>query len=156
MVGILLIGIPEATTAGTNAAGVLLVVVAVCSYGVAVNVAGPLQQRHGSLPVTARALAFATVMVAPFGIWGIPDSTFDWGSLAACAVLGAGGTGLAFAMAATLTGRVGAVRTSIVTYLMPIVSIVLGVVFRDETVSGLAIGGTGVVLAGAYLSSRTD
>ena len=35
--GILIIGVPEATTAGTNAVGVVLVVVAVTSYGFSVN-----------------------------------------------------------------------------------------------------------------------
>lgn len=156
MVGIVLIGISEATTAGTNALGVVLVVLAVASYGVAVNIAGPLQQRHGSLPVTARALAFATVLTIPYGLWGVPASSFAWDSLAACFVVGAGGTGVAFAFAATLTGRVGAVRTSIITYVIPAISIALGVIFRDETVTVLAIIGTVIVLFGAWLSSRVE
>ena len=54
------------------------------------------------------------------------------------------------------TGRVGAVRMSIVTYVIPLVSIVLGVVFRDETVSAWAFAGTIIVLTGAFLSSRVD
>lgn len=155
IIGILLIGIPEATTAGTNAVGVALVVLAVASYGIAVNIAGPLQQRHGALPVTARALSFATILTVPYGAYGLADSSFAWDSLLACGAVGALGTGVAFAFAATLTGRVGAVRTSIVTYVIPVVSIVLGVVFRNETVSVLAMIGTGIVLCGAWLSSRT-
>ena len=55
-----------------------------------------------------------------------------------------------------LTDRIGAVRMSVVTYVIPVVSIVLGVVFRDETVSAWAIAGTVVVLTGAFLSSRVD
>lgn len=156
LVGILLIGIPEAATAGTNAVGVVLVVVAVGSYGVAVNIAGPLQRQYGSLPVTARALAFATVFTAPGGLIGLSGSSFSWSSLAACAAVGIGGTGVAYSLAATLTGRVGAVRMSIITYVIPIVAVVLGVAFRDETVSLWAIAGTAVVLVGAYLSSRVD
>ena len=156
LVGILLISVPEASTAGTNALGVGLVVLAVASYGVAVNLAGPLQQRHGSLPVLVRALAFATVLTLPYGIVGLPDSTFAWDSLIACMLVGAGGTGIAFVFAANLSGRVGAVRASLVTYVIPIISIVLGVLFRDETVTVAAIIGTGVVLLGASLSSRVD
>lgn len=154
--GILLIGIPEASTAGTNALGVGLVVLAVASYGIAVNIAGPLQQRHGSLPVLVRALAVATVLTLPYGLIGIPDSTFAWDSLVACFLVGAGGTGVAFVFVANLTGRVGAVRSSLVTYVIPVISIVLGVVFRDETVTIAAIIGTAVVLLGAYLSSRVE
>lgn len=156
LVGIVLIGIPEATTTGTNALGVLLVVAAVTSYGVAVNLAGPLQQRHGGLAVSARALAFSVVMVAPYGAWGLGGSSFEWGPLVACFVLGAGGTGVAFVMATTLAGRVGAVRASVITYVMPAISIVLGVVFRDEQIAVLAVIGTVVVLLGAWLASRTE
>lgn len=156
MVGILLIGIPESTGAGTNAIGVILVVVAVSSYGVAVNLAGPLQHRYGSLPVVSRALGFATVMSLPYALIGLPSSHFAWGPLLAIVALGAGGTGIAFAMAATLTGRVGPVRTSVITYVMPGVSISLGVVFNDETVRWTALAGTAIVLAGAWLSSRRD
>ena len=61
-----------------------------------------------------------------------------------------------FVFAANLSGRVGAVRASLVTYVIPISSIVLGVLFRDETVTVAAIIGTGVVLLGASLSSRVD
>ncbi|MEM7142311.1 MAG: DMT family transporter [Actinomycetota bacterium] len=156
MAGILLIGIPEASTDGTNALGVLLVVIAVTSYGVAVNLTGPLQQKYGSVPVIARALTAALVFTLPYGLWGLQDSTFAWDSLIACAVVGAGGTGLAFVMAATLTGRVGPVRTSLITYVVPIISIVLGVIFRDETVTVLAVIGTAVVLFGAWWSSRAE
>lgn len=156
MIGILIIGVPEATTDGTNALGVGLLVLAVASYGVAVNLAGPLQQKYGALPVTAQALAFATVLTIPYGLVGLPDSSFAWDSLVACFVVGAGGTGIAFAMAATLTGRVGPVRTSVVTYVVPVIAVILGVVFRDETVALTAIVGTCVVLLGAWLSSRTN
>lgn len=155
-VGILLIGIPEASGAGTNAIGVLLVVVAVGSYGVAANIAGPLQREHGSLPVAARALMFAVPFCIPYGVAGIPGSSFAWDSLIACVAIGVGGTGIAYAIATTLSGRVGAVRFSIVTYMIPAVSITLGVTFRDEAISNWAIAGTIVVLAGAFLSSRVD
>ena len=74
----------------------------------------------------------------------------------ACIALGAGGTGIAFALAAELNGRVGAVRTSIVTYLIPIVAVFLGVVFRDDTITLWAILGTLVVLSGAFLTTLTE
>jgi len=154
LVGVVLIGLPSATSGGTTALGVILVVVAVASYGIAVNLAGPLQQQYGSVPVVARALAVASVLVAPWGLTGVADSTFDAGAVAACVALGVGGTGLAFVAAATLTGRVGPVRTSLVTYLIPIVAVVLGAVFRDEQITGWAVAGTLVVLAGAFLATR--
>ena len=108
LIGILLIGIPQASSAGTGAIGVLLVVAAVASYGVAANLAGPLQREHGSLPVAARALAFAVPFCIPYGLVGIGGSMFAWDSFAACVALGVGGTGVAYAIATALSGRVGA------------------------------------------------
>ena len=151
--GLVLIGIPEVTTDGTNALGVLLVVLAVLSYAVAVHIAGPLQRKYGAIPVVRWALLFAVLLSAPYGIIGATDSGFGWGPMIACLALGAGGTGIAYALAAELNGRVGAVRTSIVTYLIPIVAIVLGVVFRDDNVTVLAIIGTAIVLGGAYTAN---
>ena len=63
----------------------------------------------------ARSLAVASVMVAPVGALDGVASGFGWGPLVACVVLGVGGTGFAFVFAASLAGRVGPVRTSIVT-----------------------------------------
>jgi len=156
IVGILIIGIPEASTAGTNAAGVILVLAAVTSYAVAASIAGPLQREFGSVPVIFRALGVATVLCLPYGVVAGAASSFAWSALAACGAVGIGGTGIAFAIAATLNGRVGAVRMSLVTYIIPLVSIALGVIFRDETVTVWAVVGTVVVLGGAFLSSRVD
>mgnify|MGYP006206919329 FL=1 len=153
LLGIFLIGIPEMASDGTNALGVVLVVAAVFSYGVAVNVAGPLQQKYGALPVLRRALLVAAFLTAPYAASGISDSGFGWGPLIACLGLGVGGTGFAYVMASQLTGRVGAVRTSIVTYLIPIVATVLGVLFRNDSVTAWALIGTVVVLGGAYTAN---
>ncbi len=154
--GLILIGLPEVTTDGTNALGVLLVILAVLSYSVAVHIAGPLQREYGAIPVVRNALLVAVVLSTPYGAVGIADSGFAWGPMIACIALGAGGTGIAFALAAELNGRVGAVRTSIVTYLIPIVAVFLGVVFRDDTITLWAILGTLVVLSGAFLTTLTE
>lgn len=154
LVGLFLIGIPEASAAGTTALGVLAVVAAVASYGIALNLAGPLQRTYGALPVLRRALVVATVLTVPYGAIDAGRSGFAWGPLAACIALGVGGTAIAFVTMTTLTGRVGSVRASITTYLIPIVSIVLGVVFRDESLSAWAIVGTGVVLTGAFVAAN--
>ena len=153
--GLILIGLPEVTTDGTNALGVLLVILAVLSYSVAVH-AGPPQREYGAIPVVRNALLVAVVLSTPYGAVGIADSGFAWGPMIACIALGAGGTGIAFALAAELNGRVGAVRTSIVTYLIPIVAVFLGVVFRDDTITLWAILGTLVVLSGAFLTTLTE
>jgi drug/metabolite transporter (DMT)-like permease len=156
LAGLFLIGIPEVTTDGTNAIGVLLVVLAVLSYSVAVHIAGPLQRKYGAIPVVRNALLFAVILSIPYGIVGVTDSGFAWGPMIACIALGAGGTGIAYALAAELNGRVGAVRTSIVTYLIPIIAVFLGVLFRDDSITIWAVIGTAVVLLGAFLTTLTQ
>ena len=156
LAGLVLIGLPEVTTDGTNAIGVLLVILAVLSYGVAVHIAGPLQRQYGAIPVVRSALLVAVILALPYGVVGVTNSGFEWGPMIACIALGAGGTGIAFVLAAELNGRVGAVRTSIVTYLIPIVAVFLGVVFRNDSITLWAILGTVIVLAGAYLTTLTQ
>jgi drug/metabolite transporter (DMT)-like permease len=50
----------------------------------------------------------------------------------------------------------GADATAFAIYLLPIVAIVLGVVFLDESVEPVSIAGTALVLFGAYLTSRSE
>ena len=47
-------------------------------------------------------------------------------------------------------------RSSFITYLIPVVSLVLGVVFQDDHVEALALAGVALVVAGAVLASRRE
>ena len=71
-------------------------------------------------------------------------------------MLGVVGTGLAYLLMGTLVGRVGPTRASFITYLIPGVSLVLGVVFKDDHVAALAVAGVALVIAGAMLASRQE
>jgi drug/metabolite transporter (DMT)-like permease len=153
---VLAIGWPSVAGAHATAAGAGLVLAATMLYGVAFNVAGPLQQRHGALPVIWRAELVAVGLVAPLAIATLSDSTFVWSSLAAVAALGSLGTALAFVAFATLAGRVGSTRASVTVYFLPAVAIALGAVFRDETIAAVSLVGTALVTAGAYLTSRSE
>jgi drug/metabolite transporter (DMT)-like permease len=154
--GVAAIAAPSLAEGSNEALGVVLVLVAVGCYGVAINIAAPLTQRYGSLPVMNRMLALAVLWTAPLGIAGLTGSSFAWGPLAAIAALGALGTGLAFVLMGRLVSRVGSSRASFATYLIPVVALVLGAVFLDETVQALSIVGIGLVIAGALLASRKE
>lgn len=154
--GVLAVNWPAAQGAGGTAFGAGLVVIATMLYGVAFNLAVPLEERNGALPVIWRAQLVAVVLVAPPGVVGLAGSSFAWSSLAAMVVLGALSTGVAFAAFTTLVGRVGAPRGSVTVYFIPAVAILLGVIVRDETVAAIALVGTALILVGAYLTSRTD
>lgn len=154
--GILAIALPSAGGGTTAAIGVALVVLATIGYAVSLNMVPPLQQKYGSLPLMARVQWMAVPMVVPFGLVGLGDSSFAWSSLLAVAAIGVLGTGLAFVLMGTLAGSVGATRASFLTYLIPVVALVLGVVFRSEVISPIAILGVGLVIAGAILASRRE
>jgi drug/metabolite transporter (DMT)-like permease len=160
--GIVAISLPELPTGATGsgtaatALGAGLVFLAIVLYGLSANLAVPLSQRYGSLPVLLRAQVAALVIVLPAGLLGLPSSSFAWGPVLALLPLGVLGTGLAFVLMATLVGRVGGPRGSIAIYFVPVVAIVLGVVALGERVHPLALLGTGLVLLGAWVTSRRD
>lgn len=156
LAGVAAISWPSVQDAEASAAGAGLVVLATVLYGVAFNLAAPLQRHHGALPVIWRAQLVALALLAPFGLAAVPASTFAWSSLVAVAVLGCLGTAVAFVAFTTLAGRVGSTRASVTVYFVPAVAIALGALFRDEAIAAIALLGTALVSAGAYLTSRAD
>jgi len=153
--GIVLIALPTLREGSSSAFGVMLVVFALMMYGVAINVASPLQQRFGTLPILWRAELVALVILTPMGIAAIKNSDFEWVPFFALLVLGVFGTAVAHMMAATMAGRVGPTRASASTYVMPAVALFLGVVVRNESVSPLALIGSLVAVIGAWVLGRS-
>jgi drug/metabolite transporter (DMT)-like permease len=154
--GVAAIAVPTISEGSSEAIGFLMALVAVLCYGFAINIAAPLTQRYGSLPVMARMLGLASIWTLPLGLVSIPGSDFAWSSFVAVACLGVLGTGIAFVLMGHLVARVGSSRASFATYLIPVVALILGVVFRDETVHVLSVIGIGLVIAGALLASRRE
>lgn len=154
--GVVAVSWPAVQGARATAVGAAMIIIATVFYGIALNLAVPLQRRHGTLPVFLRAQLVAAALVAPLGLAGLGDSSFAWPSLAATVVLGCLGTALAFVAMGLLVGRVGATRGSIAIYFIPVVAIVLGVLLRAEAVAPVSVAGTALVLVGAYLTSRAE
>lgn len=153
-VGVVGISLPSLQGGSETALGAGLVVVAMISYGFAGNLMVPLQQRYGSIAVIWRAQAVGLVLTTPYALTGLGRSSFAWKPFGAVVMLGALGTGVAFVAVGNLMGRVGATRGSVIAYLIPVVALVLGVLIRNEHVEAIAVTGLGLVLVGAYLTSR--
>jgi drug/metabolite transporter (DMT)-like permease len=153
-VGIIMMTVPSLRGAEAAPLGVALVLCATVGYGLNGNLLVPLQQRYGGPAVTLWALAISSVLLAPLAVIGLDASEFTTSSVVAVVILGVVGTGIARSLAATLAGRVGAARMSTTTYLIPIVAIILGVTFRNDTVTPIALAGVAVVLTGAIFASR--
>lgn len=154
LAGVVMISLPTLGEGSSSGWGVAMIMLALICYGFALNLAVPLQQRYGTIPVMWRAQGFALLFTTPLGLYGLTDSSFAWHSLAAMVGLGVFGTAIAYVVMADNAGRFGSTRASASTYLIPVVALALGVLVRDEPVALLAVVGSAVALAGAFLAGR--
>jgi drug/metabolite transporter (DMT)-like permease len=156
VVGTILMGLPSLGEGPSSGIGVALILVALVSYGFALNVARPLQQRHGALPVIWRAQLVGLLLTAPLGVPELLGARWAVGPWLSLLALGALGTGMAYVLLATAAGRLGAARASATTFLIPPVALFLGVLLRSESVAGLSVLGGAVCVAGAWLMRRAQ
>ncbi|MFV2062630.1 MAG: DMT family transporter [Chloroflexota bacterium] len=154
--GIVLVFVPELQASAATTFGAFLALFAISFYGLAANIAVPLQQKYGALPIVYRAQLVALLLVLPFGLLQLSESTFSWESALAMIPLGILGTGFALVLMTTLAGRVGGPRASIAIYFLPLVAIALGIAVLGETVAPIALFGVALVLAGAWIASRRE
>lgn len=91
----------------------------------------------------------AVLFEQPFAV----EWTFD--ALGAVVWLGILGSGVAYLVNFRLLARIGATRTSLVAYLLPVVGIIAGAIVFQETVDARVILGTAFVIGGvALVNSR--
>jgi drug/metabolite transporter (DMT)-like permease len=152
--GVVMLSLPSTTGSGSAAVGVVLVLMAVVGYALTTNVLVPLQQKYGGIAVIFRAQLLGVIVVAPFGVYHLSENRLEVGPLIAVLVLGGVGTGVARSVQATMAGRVGGPRASIIGYLVPIVAMILGVTFRNESLELIELTGFAAVMVSAFLVTR--
>jgi drug/metabolite transporter (DMT)-like permease len=151
MAGTVVMGLPTLREGHSTVAGVGMILAALVSYGIALNLASPLQQRNGGLPVVLRAQMVAMVLVAPIGFKDVLHVKWAPGPLAALLALGVLSTGIAFAIMSVSAGRFGAAKASSTAFLIPAEALALGVVFRGEHVALVSVLGGAICVAGALI-----
>ena len=104
------------------------------------------------LLVTGSTLAGA-VILAPLALAQAPAAFPGWEAWVAVAVLGIGGMALGQFVYYTLLEQHGSTKASLVTYLLPAMALVLGIVFLDEPLTAAAVAGLALVLLGVALGS---
>jgi drug/metabolite transporter (DMT)-like permease len=156
MLGGVLMALPALGEGRSSGIGVGLILAALVSYGFALNLARPLQQRYGVLPVIWRAQAVALLLTAPLGVPDLVHLRWSAGPILALLALGALGTGVAFVLLTHAAGKFGATRASSATFLMPPVALLLGVAVRHDRVAPLAVLGGAICVAGAWLMNRAQ
>jgi drug/metabolite transporter (DMT)-like permease len=156
MLGAVLMALPSIGEGASSAAGIGMILAALVSYGIALNLARPLQRKYGALPVIWRAQMVALVLTAPLGLPNLLDAHWSLTPLLSLLALGALGTAVAFVITAYAAGKIGAARASSTAFLFPPVALVLGIVVRHEHVAPLALLGGAICLSGAWLMNRAQ
>ena len=106
-----------------------------------------------SVMLSACQLLVAAGMLAiVLAVTGVGSPRFTATSVVAVAILGIIGTGFAYVLNYQIITGEGATVASTVTYLLPVVAIVLGVLVLGETVTALIVGGVALVLVGVALT----
>ena len=135
--------------------GSLECLAAAVSYAVSYVYMDRYLARRGisAIVLSACQLAAAAVMLAiALAITGVQTPQLTAEDIAAVAVLGIAGTGFAYVLNYQIITSEGATVASTVTYLLPVVAIVLGVLVLNETITASMIAGLRLVLAGIALT----
>lgn len=141
----------------SNVLGQLAVVGAAACYGLGAVYARILLRGQDPVNLSFLQLALGVVLTVPllFIVTGTPDTDIQPEAWASILALGMLGTGIGYIGWLWMIDTVGSVRASLVTYVIPVVAVVLGWLVLDEsigvnTIAGglLIVGGVSAVMRG--------
>jgi drug/metabolite transporter (DMT)-like permease len=108
---------------------------------------------YGSSTLAASQISIAALLAAVVTPVVAHDGPHLHGSVvAAVLALGMGGTGVAYLLYYRLIADVGATTAAMVTYVIPVVAVVLGVVVRHEPLTANVVIGAAVVIGAVALA----
>ena len=144
----LLIGL-QATTLG-----LLAVTVAAASYGVAIVYSRLNLRGQPPLVAPTAQLTVATIFMLPLSLFlerpfGLVAPS--WSALGSLLALASFGTALAFVVYYYLIERVNATYVSMVTYMIPVIGLILGVLILNESIGWNAYVGCALILIGVMI-----
>jgi drug/metabolite transporter (DMT)-like permease len=94
------------------------------------------------------------VLATPFG--GLAAPIWRPDAISALVLLGVIGTGIAYVINYRIITDDGPVLASTVTYLLPVVAVILGALVLSEPITLQLAAGVGVILTGVALTRRTS
>lgn len=141
------------TSTGSEISGELALVGSTISYGVgAVYARRTMRGLRPMIPAVFQ-VGFAFVIVSALALVNERPFAVAWNgdALVAVAWLGVFGSGAAYLLNFRLLARVGATRTSILAYFLPVIGIISGAIMFNEHIEPTVLFGTAMVLAGIAL-----
>jgi drug/metabolite transporter (DMT)-like permease len=143
--------------AGGTLMGSLACMFAALCYGIMLVYSSRFVAGRGVSPLALSALQIsmgAGMLALATPVIGLQPMRLSFAVVASVTVLGLVGTGYAFVLLNRLVADEGATSTSTVTYLLPVIAVLLGAVALGEELSLRVLAGMVVVLIGVMLSQR--
>lgn len=153
--GVALISFADTPSGSPDAWGVALCLIAAVVYSISLIVQKPLVGRLPALQITTVACAVGMLCALPFagqlatGLRAAPADSGWW-----LVYLGVFPTAIAFTTYAWAQRYIPTARLGVTTYLVPPITIVLGLVFLGETPPWLAYVGGALALLGVAVARR--
>lgn len=150
-------GTISSTVAPARITGDLIMLASAGLYGVYMILSRPLMQRHGTLVVTAVAMVLSNVVLVPVGLGELISTpwmqltSLHWVLLAYTICIGVGYGMIMWYRSVRL---VGAARTIVYQYLVPIVTLAAAVAFLHEQPTRWQLAGIAVTLGGVYFAGQ--
>jgi len=138
---------------GDELLGALAILVVAFLYAIGPMIVKRRLSDVDPLGPVAASLGIAALLVTPFALVSLPDSTPSADTFASIAVLGLLCSALAFLLFFRLIAEIGPGRATVITYINPVVALALGVVVLDESVTTGVVVGLLLILAGSWLST---
>ncbi len=159
LVGVFLIHFNGSVVLELNPIGDLLAILAAIVWAIySVLTKRISHYGYNTIQTTRRAFYYGLLFMLP-ALFFLP---FDWDparfllplNTANLLFLGLGASALCFVTWALAVLRLGAIRTSMYIYLVPVVTVISSVLILNETITWLAALGTALILLGLILSER--
>lgn len=131
-------------------AGTVIIGFAAFGYAIATVVAKAKLRGLDPIGLATTQLSVATLMILPFAAFGEHPSALRAGPVAAIAVLGFAGSGIAYVLYYRLLPKISATQLAAVTYVLPIWGLFWGL-FAHEVIGVGTVLGVAVTIAGLVL-----
>ena len=144
-------------TAGVSVAPAALAgTAASLCYGIGINLVRRYLTPYPPAAVAAAALTSGALLIAPLALWNWPHHPLPPVSWVSALLLGVLCTGFAFVLYYRLVARIGAPRTAMVTYLIPLFGVIWAWLLLGERVTLSMVLAGALILAGVGLSQQRD
>ncbi len=110
-------------------------------------------QNSNKIVLIGWSMLFGGLLMLPLAVFNLPNQMPNFNSFLALLWLAVVSTGIGYLAYVRLLDRIGAVKTSTLTYLLPVFSIIWGAIFLNENITLIIFGGFMFVMMGMYFAN---